>query len=145
MGTLSSAFSLSVGYSDHTKGIHIPIAAVARGAVLIEKHFTLDKSLPGPDHLASLDPCELTAMVDAIRDIESALGDGIKKPTSSEFPNRAIARKSLVASTSIIAGQPLILDIKRPGNGMSPFRYWEFEGRPASRNYNADELIDDLS
>lgn len=143
MDALAKAFGLPVGYSDHTMGIHIPVAAVARGAVLIEKHFTLDKSLPGPDHLSSLDPSELAAMVTAVRDVEAAMGDGIKKPTLSEIPNRIAARKSLVAARTIKVGEPLEIAVKRPGNGVSPFEYWAFQGQPASRNYEADELIDD--
>ncbi len=143
MDTLAAAFGLPVGYSDHTEGIHVPVAAVARGAILIEKHFTLDKTLPGPDHRASLDPVELAAMVAAVRDIEVALGDGVKRPTPTEVSNRIAARKSLVAAGPVLAGQPLALAVKRPGNGVSPFRYWALQGRPASRNYYPDELIDD--
>jgi len=145
MGTLTSAFGLPVGYSDHTEGIHIPIAAVALGAVVIEKHFTLDRSLPGPDHGASLEPSELTAMVSAIRGIEKAIGDGIKRPTAAEIKNRIAARKSLVYATSGIAGQPLTISVKRPGNGISPFRYWELQGRLACRDFQMDELIDEDS
>ncbi|RTL56017.1 MAG: N-acetylneuraminate synthase [Rhodocyclaceae bacterium] len=143
MDTLSAAFGLPVGYSDHTEGIHVPVAAVARGAGLIEKHFTLDKTLPGPDHRASLEPSELVAMVAAVRDIEVALGDGIKRPTPAEVGNRVAARKSLVAAMPLASGQPLMLAVKRPGNGVSPFRYWALQGRPASRDYQTDELIDD--
>lgn len=142
MDTLAAAFGLPIGYSDHTQGIHVPVAAVARGAVLIEKHFTLDRSLPGPDHRASLDPVELAAMVAAVRDIEVALGDGIKRPTTAEVANRVAARKSLVAAAPVRAGQPLALAAKRPGNGVSPFLYWALQGRAASRDYEADELID---
>lgn len=143
MDTLAAAFGLPVGYSDHTEGIHVPVAAVARGAVLIEKHFTMDKTLPGPDHRASLEPAELAAMVTAVRDIEAALGDGVKRPTAVEVRNRVAARKSLVAAAPIVAGQPLMLAVKRPGNGISPFRYWALQGRPALRDYDVDELIDD--
>lgn len=142
MDTLAAAFGLPVGYSDHTEGIHVPIAAVARGAVLIEKHFTLDKSLPGPDHRASLDPVELAEMVAAVRDIEAALGDGIKRPTPAEIANRVAARKSLVAAAPVRKGQPLVLATKRPGNGVSPFLYWAMQGKPASRDYEVDDLID---
>lgn len=143
MDTMRVAFGLPVGYSDHTEGIHVPVAAVARGAVLLEKHFTLDKTLAGPDHRASLEPSELTAMVAAVRDIEAALGDGVKRPTPSELKNRAAARKSLVAAFPVVMGQPLVVTPKRPGNGISPFRYWSVQGRSALRNYQADELIDD--
>ena len=143
MDTMAAAFGLPVGYSDHTEGIHVPVAAVARGATLIEKHFTLDKKLPGPDHRASLNPLELAEMVAAIRDIEMALGDGIKRPTPGEVSNRIAARKSLVAAQPMIAGQPLVLAVKRPGNGVSPFQYWTLQGRPANRDYHPDELIDD--
>jgi N-acetylneuraminate synthase len=145
MDTLTAAFGLPVGYSDHTEGIHIPIAAVARGAEVIEKHFTLDRSLPGPDHGASLEPSELTAMVSAIRGIEKAIGDGIKRPTSLEIKNRIAARKSLVYANSGVVGQPLEIAVKRPGNGISPFRYWELQGRLASRDFQMDELIDEDS
>jgi N-acetylneuraminate synthase len=143
MDTLAAAFGLPVGYSDHTEGIHVAVAAVARGAVMIEKHFTLDKNLPGPDHRASLDPVELAAMVAAVRDIESALGDSVKRPTATEVKNRVAARKSLVAAAPVAAGQPLTLAVKRPGNGVSPFRFWALQGRAASHDYQADELIDD--
>lgn len=140
--TLATAFGLRVGYSDHTSGIHIPIAAVARGSSVIEKHFTLDRNLPGPDHKASLEPEELQAMVRAIRDVEACLGDGIKRPTASEWKNRAIARKSLVAECGIAAGEPLVLACKRPGLGVSPLEYWTRSGRPANRAYAADEALD---
>lgn len=144
MDTLAAAFGLPIGYSDHTQGIHVPVAAVARGAVLIEKHFTLDKSLPGPDHRASLDPVELAAMVAAVRDIEAALGDGIKRPTPAEIANRVAARKSLVAAAPVREGQPLALATKRPGNGISPFLYWAMQGKPASRDFETDDLIDGI-
>jgi N-acetylneuraminate synthase len=142
MDTMAQAFGLRVGYSDHTQGIHIPIAAVARGASIIEKHFTLDRNLAGPDHKASLEPRELEEMVRAIRDIEISLGDGIKRPTKSEWKNRPIARKSLVAAHPIEYSNPMVLACKRPGDGYSPFRYWEFQGTPANRNYVMDEPID---
>lgn len=145
MLTLQQAFGVEVGYSDHTPGIEVSIAAVALGATVIEKHFTLDRNLPGPDHQASLEPHELKAMVDAIRNIERALGDGIKRPSPSEQKNRPIARKSLVASRFIQAGELFSADnlaTKRPGTGISPMRWDEIIGRPASRDFAADELID---
>jgi N-acetylneuraminate synthase len=144
MDTLAAAFALPAGYSDHSKGITIPVAAVARGAVLIEKHFTLDHNMEGPDHKASLEPHELTAMVTAIRQVEKALGSAIKTPTVSEVKNKAVARKSLVAAKAISAGEPLSTDnlaIKRPGSGMSPYHFWELQGKPASRDYQIGELI----
>lgn len=145
MDTLGKTFGLPVGLSDHTPGIHIPVAAVARGACVIEKHFTLDRTLPGPDHAASLEPGELAEMVRAIRDVEAALGDGEKRPMASELKNRNIARRSLVAANAIRAGHPFSaenLAAKRPGNGVSPFDYWDYLGRPASRDYEADEGIE---
>ncbi|WP_081458471.1 N-acetylneuraminate synthase [Solidesulfovibrio fructosivorans] len=142
MDTMAQAFGLRVGYSDHTQGIHIPIAAVARGATIIEKHFTLDRTLPGPDHQASLEPAELAEMVCAIRDVERCLGDGIKRPAPSEWKNRPIARKSLVAARATQRCDPLVLVCKRPGNGCTPFRYWELQGTAAGRHYERDELID---
>lgn len=145
MLSLKHAFGVDVGYSDHTPGIEVSIAAVALGATVVEKHFTLDRSLPGPDHQASLEPHELKAMVDAIRNIERALGDGIKRPSPSEQKNKPIARKSLVASRFIQAGELFSADnlaTKRPGTGISPMRWDEIIGRPASRNFAADELID---
>ncbi|HFQ5405101.1 TPA: N-acetylneuraminate synthase [Vibrio vulnificus] len=144
MDTLGKAFDLPAGYSDHSEGITIPIAAVARGAVLIEKHFTLDKNMEGPDHKASLEPDELTAMVKAIRQVELALGSAVKSPTVSEVKNKAVARKSLVASQAIQAGDAFSADnvtIKRPGNGMSPYQYWEMLERKASRDYQVGDLI----
>lgn len=143
MATLSAAFGTTVGYSDHTQGIHIPLAAVALGARVIEKHFTLDRDLPGPDHKASLLPGELAAMVHGIREVEQALGDGVKRPTASEWKNRAIARKSLVAARETRAGEPLELACKRPGDGRSPFDFWQVQHRPASRDYRIDEAIDE--
>ena len=145
MTNLGLAFGVDVGYSDHTQGIEVAIAAVALGARVIEKHFTLDRNLPGPDHQASLEPNELKAMVDAIRNIELALGDGIKRITPSEYKNRAIARKSLVASRPIRAGEPFSaenLTTKRPGTGVSPMRWDEVIGRPAPRAFATDELIE---
>jgi N-acetylneuraminate synthase len=143
MDRIAQALGVPVGYSDHTVGIHVPVAAVARGATIIEKHFTLDRDLPGPDHKASLEPDELAAMVRAIRDVETALGDGIKRPTASEWKNRLIARKSLVAARAIRKGETLELACKRPGTGRSPFEFWEIDGRTAERDYAADDLIDD--
>lgn len=144
MCSLKNAFALEVGYSDHTVGIEVPIAAVALGATVIEKHFTMDRSLPGPDHQASLEPQEMKAMVAAIRNIEQALGDGIKRPNPSELKNKPIARKSLVAARAIRAGERFSannLIAKRPGTGISPMRWDEVIGREASRDFAADELI----
>lgn len=144
MATLRAAFGLEVGYSDHTSGIEIAIAAAALGASVIEKHFTLDRGLPGPDHQASLEPAELTAMIGAIRHVEAALGDGIKRPSRSELRNRPIARKSLVARRAIRAGEPFTADnltAKRPGTGISPMRWDDVLGRPAPRDFSADEVI----
>ncbi|CAB1258662.1 N-acetylneuraminate synthase [Vibrio cholerae] len=144
MDTLGNAFDLLAGYSDHSEGITIPIAAVARGAVLIEKHFTLDKNMEGPDHKASLEPDELAAMVKAIRQVEVALGTAVKSPTVSEVRNKAVARKSLVASQVIRTGESFSADnltIKRPGSGMSPYEYWEMLERSASRDYQVGDLI----
>ena len=146
MATLRAAFGLPIGYSDHTEGIHVSVAAVALGASVIEKHFTLDRSLPGPDHVASLEPSELTALVRAVRDVSSALGDGLKLPAPSEMKNIAVARKSLVAACDIARGTPFDernLTTKRPGSGISAMRYDEFIGRPAGRDYRADELIEE--
>lgn len=145
MLTLATAFGTKVGYSDHTEGIEVPIAAAALGATIIEKHFTLDRSMPGPDHRASIDPAQLTAMVSAIRNIETALGDGIKTPTASEQRNRLIARKSIVAACPIRAGETFgesNLDTKRPGTGLSPVHWDEVIGRVAKRDFDEDELIE---
>ncbi|MCG3771117.1 MAG: N,N'-diacetyllegionaminic acid synthase [Nitrosomonadaceae bacterium] len=145
MDTLATAFGLPVGYSDHTLGIHIALAAVARGARVIEKHITLDRNLPGPDHKASLEPDELRELVCQIREIEQALGDGIKRPAASEWKNRNVARRSLVAARAIQAGEVFAaesLTCKRPGAGVSPFEYWEILGQAASRSYNVDEALD---
>ncbi|PKG37749.1 N-acetylneuraminate synthase [Psychromonas sp. Urea-02u-13] len=144
MDTLGRAFELPAGYSDHSAGITIPIAAVARGAVLIEKHFTLDQNMEGPDHKASLEPEELAAMVSAIRQVEVALGAGVKSPTVSEIKNKAVARKSLVAAKVIEEGELITeenLTIKRPGSGMSPYHYWMLLNKPASKSYQAGDLI----
>lgn len=144
MDTLQRAFALPVGYSDHTDGLAISFAAVARGAVVIEKHFTLDRTLPGPDHKASLEPTELKALVDGIRAVEVALGDGVKRAAPSEMGNRLVARKSLVAGRAISEGEVLTSDnveVKRPGGGLSPLMYWEVIGRRAMRDFDEDELI----
>ena len=145
MDSMRAAFGLPVGYSDHTSGIAIALAAVARGAAVIEKHFTLDSKLPGPDHRASLEPDQLTAMVQGIRSIDAALGDGIKRPQQSELKNLPIARKSLVAARAIKRGErfsPENVTPKRPGTGLSPMMYWDVLGRPAPRDYEADEILD---
>lgn len=145
MQNIGAALGVRIGYSDHTPGIEVPIAAVALGATVIEKHFTLDRTLPGPDHLASLEPDELRAMVAGIRNIEVALGDGIKKPSASELKNKPIARKSLVAAKNIEAGElfsPDNLTAKRPGTGLSPMNWDEVIGRPAPRGFSEDELIE---
>lgn len=144
MVTMEETFRLPVGYSDHTEGIHIPVAAVAMGARVIEKHFTLDKSMEGPDHKASLTPAELTAMVAAVRQVERALGDGQKAPTSVELQNRTAARKSLVAACPIRKGETFTqqnLTTKRPGNGLSPMLWHEVLGQTADRDYDTDHLI----
>jgi N,N'-diacetyllegionaminate synthase len=145
MQSIHEAFGVAVGYSDHTQGIEVAIAAVAMGATVIEKHFTLDRNLPGPDHQASLEPAELKAMVTAIRNMEVALGDGIKRLTPSEARNKLVARKSLVASRAIKAGEIFTtknLTAKRPGTGISPMRWDEFMGRAALRDFALDELIE---
>ncbi|GKW02656.1 MULTISPECIES: N-acetylneuraminate synthase [Pectobacterium] len=146
MDTLKAAFSLPVGYSDHSKGISVPIAAVARGAILIEKHFTLDKDMDGPDHKASLEPDELKKMVMAIREVEQALGSGTKGPAPSEIKNKPIARKSIVAAKAIRKGEILRkedIEIKRPGTGLSPYRYWSLLGAIAKRDYDEGQFITD--
>lgn len=145
MDTIASAFGLPVGFSDHTEGYAVPVAAAARGATVIEKHFTLDRSLPGPDHRASLEPEELKAMVCSIREVEAALGSSMKLPARSEVKNLPVARKSIVAARPIAAGEPFTeenLGVKRPGNGLSPLFYWELLGRVASRAYARDEVIE---
>lgn len=145
MQSIHVAFGVAVGYSDHTSGIEVAIAAVAMGASVIEKHFTVNRNLPGPDHKASLEPEELKAMVAAIRNIEVALGDGIKRITPSEAGNKLVARKSLVASRIIRAGEPFSAEnitAKRPGTGISPIRWDEIMGRTAPRDFLADELIE---
>ncbi len=145
MVSLGTAFNLPYGYSDHTNGITVPVAAVAMGAAIIEKHFTLDKGLPGPDHKASLDPRELAEMVCAIRNVEAAMGDGIKKRTVSEEKNLPIARKSIVARKKIAKGERLDennLTVKRPGDGISPMFWDEVVSRKALRDYLPDEKIE---
>jgi N-acetylneuraminate synthase len=145
MDTMAGAFGLPVGYSDHTAGIEVSIAAVARGATVIEKHFTLDRALPGPDHAASLEPAELVQLVAAIRNIERALGSPLKAPAPQEAANRPIARRSIVAARVIGKGEVFTADMlahKRPGHGVSPMEHWNLLGRPAGRDYGADELID---
>jgi N-acetylneuraminate synthase len=145
MVNIGKAFGVSVGYSDHTPGIEVPIAAVALGATVIEKHFTLDRTLPGPDHRASLEPDELKAMVQGIRNIEMALGDGIKRPSPSELKNKPLARKSLVAARPIKAGEAFSEDnlmAKRPGTGISPMQWDVVIGRAAPRDFSEDELIE---
>ncbi len=144
METMSNSFHLPVGYSDHSAGIIVSIAAVARDAILIEKHFTLDKAMEGPDHKASLSPIELTEMVKGIRDVELALGNGLKGPRPSEIKNKSVARKSLVAARDIAEGELFSFNnvtVKRPGYGCSPYRYWEVQGQPSSRSYKAGEVI----
>jgi N,N'-diacetyllegionaminate synthase len=145
MQTIRDAFGVKIGYSDHTLGIEISLAAAALGATVIEKHFTLSRSMPGPDQNASLEPDELKALVSGIRNIEAALGDGLKRPSAGELNNKPIARKSLVASRAIRAGE--IYDesniaVKRPGSGISPMRWDEIIGRKAPRDFNTDELIE---
>lgn len=145
MLTLKQCFGTKIGYSDHTKGIEVPIAAVAIGATVIEKHFTLDRTLPGPDHIASLEPNEMKQMVNAIRNIEQAMGNGLKQVTESERKNMAIARKSIVAASNIIKGEIFTeknLTTKRPGNGISPMRWNEIIGTTAARDFKEDELIE---
>lgn len=145
MESMRKEFGLSVGYSDHTKGIEIPIAAVALGAKVIEKHVTLDRGMEGPDHKASIEPYELKAMVCAIRNVEEAMGDGKKKVSPSERKNIAIARKSIVASRPIAEGEIFTEDnltVKRPGSGISPMRWEEVIGQKALRNFDTDELIE---
>ena len=144
MVTIGNTFDVAYGYSDHTLGIEVDIAAVAMGACCIEKHFTLDCTMEGPDHKASLEPNELKAMVKAIRNIELALGSSIKKPSKSEIPNMQIARKSIVAKIDIKKGDKLSeenITIKRPGDGINPMRWDEIVGTIATKDYNEDELI----
>ncbi len=144
IATISEQFQLPVGYSDHSEGLTIAIAAAALGAKTIEKHFTLDKNMEGPDHQASLEPIELEEMIQAIRTVEQGLGDGLKVPQSSEIGNMKVARKSLVAAHDITQGEIFTqrnIVIKRPGTGMTPFAYWELLGQRASAAYMAGDLI----
>jgi len=144
MNELRENFGISVGYSDHTVGTLVPVAAVAQGAKIIEKHFTLDKRLPGPDHKASLEPEELKDMVEKIRITEKLGGSKIKKPVASEIKNIPIARKSIVAAKKIKAGDNFSLDnltVKRPGDGICPFEIWDLIGQQSEKNYNEDEKI----
>ena len=144
MLTLGEHFGYDVGYSDHTRGTEIAIAAAALGAKVIEKHFTLDRTMEGPDHKASLEPHELKAMVEAIRNVEKAMGDGNKVPTPSESGNMAIARKSIVASRNIRKGEVFSeenLTTKRPGTGINPMKWNEVIGTKAIRDFREDELI----
>ena len=145
MNNICTTFGVAVGYSDHTVGIEVSIAAVALGASVIEKHFTIDRSLPGPDHRASLEPNELIAMVKAIRNVEVALGSDVKEPTISEIKNIRIARKSILAGRKIEVGEILSVSnlvVKRPGGGVSPMHWDQLIGQIASRNYLPDEMID---
>lgn len=144
MDTLSATFGLPVGLSDHTTGIAVAIAAVARGATIIEKHFTLDRTLPGPDHSASLEPGELVLLVKSIREVELALGNGEKRATTSELRNIAVVRKCLVATQDIKAGEVFTeqnLGAKRPGDGISPMHYWDYLGSKAEHDYLQDEKV----
>jgi N,N'-diacetyllegionaminate synthase len=147
METLAREFpDCAVGYSDHTPGITCPVAAAAMGATVIEKHFTLDKTMEGPDHAASLDPVELTAMVAGVREVELALGDGVKRPSASERENIAVARRFLVAVTAIKAGEPFTetnVTARRTGcGGVSPMRWDEVMGTPARKDFDAGEAIE---
>jgi len=145
MDTLRKTFGLEVGYSDHTKGIEVPIAAVALGATIIEKHFTLDRNMEGPDHKASLEPSELKSMVSSIRNIEQAIGSSEKKPSDSEKKNIAIARKSIVAKCAIKKGEILSesnLTVKRPGNGISPMKWPDVLGTAAIHDFEEDDPIE---
>lgn len=145
MNDIGDKLNVKIGYSDHTLGIEVPIAAVALGATIIEKHFTLDRNLPGPDHKASLEPTELKAMVYAIRNIEKAIsGSGIKEPSPSEIKNKAVARKSIIATQAIKKGEKFSesnLGIKRPGTGISPMSWDNVVGTSAIKDFEADELI----
>lgn len=144
MITIRNTFNVRVGYSDHTMGIEMPVAAVALGAEVIEKHFTLDRGMEGPDHKASLQPKELEMMVRAIRNVETALGNGTKRPSPSEIKNRSAARKSIVASGEIKKGEVFTeknITCKRPGTGVSPMKWHSVIGKKAKRNFKADELI----
>lgn len=145
MQTLEKELNLPVGYSDHTQGIEIPVAAVAMNACIIEKHFTLDRSMEGPDHKASLEPDELKAMVQAVRNVEQALGNGKKEPSPSELGNISVVRKSIVAKCGIKKGDTFTEDnltVKRPGNGISPMRWYEMIGKQAERDFAEDEPVE---
>lgn len=145
MTTMAAEFGVPVGYSDHTLGIAVATAAVALGARVIEKHFTLSRDRPGPDHLASLEPDELVALVKAIREVEAALGDGIKAPSAAEMPNRPIARRSLVAAAPVDAGETWsesMVTAKRPADGLTPMRWWDVAGGRARRAYSVDDALD---
>jgi N,N'-diacetyllegionaminate synthase len=145
MQTISREYGVAIGYSDHTSGIEVSIAAAALGASVIEKHFTLDRALPGPDHKASLEPNELVALVKAIRNVEIALGDGSKIPSNGENKNKLIARKSIVARQEIHSGDSFTEDnltTKRPGTGISPMKWHEILGKTATRDYLPDEIIE---
>ncbi len=145
MKTIAGTFGVKVGYSDHTRGIEVPIAAVAMGAEVIEKHFTLDRNMEGPDHKASLEPDQLKAMVDAIRNVEQAIGSAEKHATASETPNKVVARKSIVAARDIAEGETLTeenITVKRPGNGISPMLWDSVIGTKAKRAFRYDELIE---
>ena len=144
--TMKETFGLPVGYSDHTKGLEIPVAAVARGACVIEKHFTLDRNMEGPDHKASIEPEELKQMVDMIRHVEVAIGDGVKKVSPSELKNQDIARKSIIAKTAIKAGDVFTeenITTKRPGSGINPMKWFELLGKTAKHDYQEDYLIEE--
>ncbi len=144
LGTLQQCFGLPVGYSDHTPGTAVSLAAAALGAVIVEKHLTLDRNLPGPDHKASLEPGEFSALVREIRRVELALGSPLKKPAASEVENRTIVRKSIVAACGIRKGELFTgknLAVKRPGEGISPMRFWDLLGKEASRDFEKDEVI----
>ena len=145
MLSIRNSLGVEVGYSDHTLGIEVPVAAVALGATVIEKHFTLDRTLPGPDHRASLEPIELKEMVQSIRNVEKAMGDGIKRPSPSESKNKPIARKSIVAAMNINKGVRITeenITVKRPGTGISPMLWDEVLGKVAIRDFKSDELIE---
>ena len=145
MLTIKDAFKVEVGYSDHTMGIEVAIAAVALGAKVLEKHFTLDRSMPGPDHKTSLEPYELRKMVEAIRNIEKALGNGIKQPSPSELKNRRVARKSIVAACDIKKGEIFSennITVKRPASGINPMKWDNIIGKSAKKNFVRDELIE---
>ena len=145
MVEMQKELKVSVGYSDHTIGLEVPVAAVALGAKVIEKHFTLNRNMSGPDHLASLDPKQLKSMVKSIRNTEKSLGSSFKRPSAEEIKNKEIVRKSIVAQKKINVGEMLTeenLTVKRPGTGISPMRWDEVIGRKANRNFNEDELIE---